>query len=86
MNNLIILKWNLKNDIHCWQTVLGCYTGIESMRTLAKMLYKSGKCGSIQIVSDTASMIEDWSKGILRTSTDIFNEQLREILEGSGAA
>lgn len=81
MSDLIILKWNLKNDVHCYNVVFGCYTNISSIQTLARLLYKSGICGSIQILSDTANLIEDWSKGMARTNTEIFNEQMREILE-----
>lgn len=81
MSDLIILKWNLKNDVHCFNVVFGCYREISSMQTLARLLYKSGICGSIQILSADANMIEDWSKGIARTSTEMFNEQMREILE-----
>ena len=83
MSDLIQLKWNLKNNPHCWLSVFGCYTNISSMQTLARMLYKSGICGSIQIVSDTANLLEDWSKGFAKTSTDIFNEQMSEVLDKS---
>lgn len=79
MIDLIILKWNLKNDIECWQAVFGCYKNIESMQTIAIMLYRSGICGNIKIVSDTATLIEDWSKGYARTSTNVFNERMREL-------
>ena len=81
MSDLIILKWNLKNDTHCWQIVFGCYRNIDSMQTLALLLYKSGICRIIKIISDTANLIEDWSKGYARTSTDIFNEQMKEVME-----
>lgn len=81
MSELTILKWNLKDDIHCWNSVCGCYHDIDSLRALALVLYGSGICGSIQIVTDTATLLEDWSKGYARTSTDIFNKRMREVLE-----
>ena len=78
-SDLIILKWNMKDDIYCWQSVFGCYRNIDSMQVIARLLYKSGICGSIQIISDGA-LVEDWSKGIARNSTEIFNEQMKVVL------
>ena len=85
MSDLIILKWTLKSDPSCWQTVFSCYRDISSLQTIAIMLHKSGICGSIKIVSDTATLIEDWSKGYARTSTAVFNEEMKEALGNNEA-
>ncbi|MCJ7483890.1 MAG: hypothetical protein MUO31_13105 [Thermodesulfovibrionales bacterium] len=82
MDDLIILKWNLKNDRHCWQSVFGCHRGILSMQTLARILWKSGLCGSIQIIfANNSVMLEDWSRGFPMTDGDLFNQQMEDILE-----
>lgn len=83
MSGLVKLVWNLKEERHVFQYVYGVYDkeGIEGLRCLARLLFKSGVCGSIKIVDDAGFMIEDCTKGYIRTSIDIFNENLQKVLE-----
>ncbi|HUX47423.1 MAG TPA: hypothetical protein VMV58_05360 [Desulfosporosinus sp.] len=87
MSGLVKLVWYLKEDRGVSQYVYGVHDaeGIEGLRSLARLLHKSGICSSIQIVADgCGSVLEDYAKGHMRTSTDIFNEQLAEVLERPG--
>jgi hypothetical protein len=82
VEGLIKLEWNLKTDRNVREYVYSVYDkhGISGLQTLARLLHKSGICGCIKIVSYDGSMLEDWTKGYKRHSTDIFNEQLKEVL------
>ena len=86
MSDIVRLVWTLKSDPHCELDVFNCWTknGMMGLQDLARILYKTGFCKTIGIYSATGHLIEDWSKGNARTSTDVFNEQLAEVLERPG--
>lgn len=80
MGRMIKLEWNFKTVRCANLCVYSTFDkqGMSSLRRLASLLFKSGICGCIRIVNDNGELIEDWSKGYRRFSTDIFNEQLRQ--------
>ena len=82
MNDLAVLSWRFENTE---MSVVGSYSkyGAETLQLLAMMIYESRhrhKSSKIQICNLNGTLLEDWSKGYKRTSTDILNEQLEKVL------
>lgn len=81
MSDLIRLTWSLNTDPYCELSVFGCDgpNGRLSMQTLAGILYNTRRCTTIRIVSATGNLLEDWITGVMRTSTEVFNDQVRDL-------
>ena len=82
MSDLIRLVWTLKSDPHCELDVFNCWTknGMMGLQDLAGILYRTGLCKTIGIYTVTGNLIEDWSKGGARSSTEVFNEEIKIAL------
>jgi len=84
IRDILILKWAFRDDPAIEYGLLSCYTenGLSAVRILAGILHETGRFGMIRIVSATGTVIEDWSKGYARTSTDVFNDLMQEVKSG----
>ena len=83
MTDLVQLVWKEKSDAHAECMVFSTWTesGMASLRSLAMALHKTDICCSIKITDSHGSLVEDWSKGVARDSTTIFNDKMRQILD-----
>lgn len=81
-----ILKWTLKADPTGWLEVYADSRNTQVLRCLARILYNSGLAEQIKIVSSTNTTIETWTKGYGQTPTDIFRDQVEQVLGTSGTS